>query len=97
MLGGRFWSDDSVGFWVEADGERIGVAVVDDLEDVTDGGSPVFDLRLVEARRGRGLGVPVLRALTELVFTRWPDVTRFEGHAARTTWRCGRRSGAPAG
>ena len=93
VLGRRFWSDDSVGIWVEADGERIGVAVVDDLEDVTDGGSPVFDLRFAEARRGRGLGVPVLRALTELVFTRWPDVTRFEGHtrednlAMRSTFR----------
>ena len=93
VLGGRFWSADSLGYWVEADGERIGVAVVDDVTDVTEGGSPVFDLCLGEARRGRGVGVPVLSALTDLVFTRWPAVTRFEGHtrednlAMRSTFR----------
>ena len=93
VLGGRFWSDDCQGFWVHADGVRIGIAVIDDLADVAQGGNPVFDLRLAEAHRGRGFGVPVLRALTELVFTRWPDVRRFEGHtrednvAMRATFR----------
>jgi hypothetical protein len=42
---GRFWSGDSVGWWVRADGERIGVAVIDDLEDVADGGNPIFEVR----------------------------------------------------
>jgi RimJ/RimL family protein N-acetyltransferase len=93
VVGGRLWSADSVGFWVEADGTHIGIAVIDDLTDVADGGNPVFDLRLAEAQRGRGLGVPVLRALTDLVFTRWPDVSRVEGHtrednaAMRATFR----------
>jgi RimJ/RimL family protein N-acetyltransferase len=72
VLGGRFWSDDSRGFWVDADGARIDIAVIDDLADVAHGGNPMFDVRLAEAHRGRGFGVPVLRALTELVFTRWP-------------------------
>jgi RimJ/RimL family protein N-acetyltransferase len=80
VLGGRFWSDDSLGVWVHADGACIGIAVIDDLADVAGGGNPVFDVRLAEAHRGRGFGVPVLRALTELVFARWPQVTRFEGH-----------------
>jgi hypothetical protein len=98
VLGGRFWSDDAVGFWVHAHGVRIGIAVIDDLDDVAIGGNPVSDLRLAQAHRGRGFGVPVLRALTDLVFTRWPTVRRFEGHTrARTTWRGARRSGAPAG
>ena len=93
MLDGRFWSDDSIGFWVEADGARVGVVVVDDVGDVADGGNPLFDLRLAEAHRGRGLGAPVLRGLTDLVFERWPDVQRFEGHtrddnlAMRATFR----------
>lgn len=91
--GGRFWSDDSVGFWVLADGERVGIAVLDDVEDVPGGGNPVFDLRLAEAHRGRGLGGPILRALTDLVFARWPQLHRFEGHtrednlAMRATFR----------
>ena len=93
VAGGRFWSDDSAGFWVEADGTRVGIAVVDDLEDIRSGGNPVFDLRLAETARGRGLGVPVLRALTDLVFARWRELTRFEGHtrednlAMRATFR----------
>jgi RimJ/RimL family protein N-acetyltransferase len=67
--------------------------VIDDLGDIPSGGNPVFDLRFAEAHRGRRLGVPVLRGLTELVFARWPDVSRFEGHtrednlAMRATFR----------
>jgi RimJ/RimL family protein N-acetyltransferase len=80
VRGGRFWSDDSIGFWVDADGRRVGVAVIDELEDVAGGGSPVFDLRLAEAHRGQGLGVPILRGFSDLVFARWPEITRFEGH-----------------
>ena len=91
--GGRFWYDDSTGFWIDADETRVGIAVVDDIEDIASGGSPVFDLRLAGTARGHGLGVPVLRALTDLVFARWPELTRFEGHtrednlAMRATFR----------
>jgi RimJ/RimL family protein N-acetyltransferase len=93
VLGGRFWSADRLGFWVDAGSDRVGIAVIEDLDDVANGGNPVFDLRLAEAHRGRGRGVPVLRGLTDLVFGRWPDVTRFEGHtrednlAMRSTFR----------
>jgi RimJ/RimL family protein N-acetyltransferase len=93
VRGGRFWSDDCVSFWVDADDARIGIAVLDDLIDVASGGNPVFDLRFAEAHRGWRLGVPVLRGLTELVFDRWPGLTRFEGHtrednlAMRATFR----------
>lgn len=92
IAGGRFWSDDSAGFWVIADDERIGIAVLDDLDDAADGGAPLFDLRLAEPFRSRGLGVPILRELTRLVFTLFPDLTRFEGQtredniAMRTTF-----------
>lgn len=93
VLGGRYWSADAVGLWVGADGERIGIAVIDDVTDVAHGGNPVFDLRLAEAHRGCRLGVPVLRGLTDLVFSRWPAIIRFEGHtrednlAMRATFR----------
>jgi RimJ/RimL family protein N-acetyltransferase len=79
VLAGRFWADGTAGVWAVVDGERVGIAVIDDLDDVAEGGNPVLDLRLAESHRGRGVGVLVLRALTELVFARWPDVTRFEG------------------
>jgi hypothetical protein len=42
---GRFWSDETVGFWINADEQRIGLAVVDGLTDIASGGNPVFDLR----------------------------------------------------
>ena len=93
VLGGRYWSGDSVCLWIDAADARIGIAVIDELADVGSGGNPVFDLRLAEAHRGRGFGVSVLTGLTELVFTRWPDVTRFEGQtrednlAMRATFR----------
>ncbi|KPN18856.1 GNAT family N-acetyltransferase [Arthrobacter sp. Edens01] len=72
---GRFWSDESIGFWIQDGPERIGLVVLDDLEEDT----PMFDLRLAEEFRGRGLGVPVLKALCALVFDRFPEIVRFEG------------------
>jgi RimJ/RimL family protein N-acetyltransferase len=76
---GRFWSDDHLGFWVEADSRRIGLVVLDDLSDIDGGGNPLFDLRLAEASRGSGLGTQVLRELTAMVFDRFPTISRFEG------------------
>lgn len=54
---------------------RIGFVRLEDLTDPT----PLFDLRLAERYRGRGLGVPALAAITTHVFTSMPAVTRFEG------------------
>ena len=72
---GRFWSKESVGYWILADAETVGIVVLDDLEDDT----PMFDLRLAEEFRGRGLGPQVLRGLCSLVFEKFPDPVRFEG------------------
>lgn len=72
---GDFWSDESQGYWIHYGSEDVGMAVLEDLEE----DSPVFDLRLAEGRRGQGLGVDVVRALCELVFTEMPEVVRFEG------------------
>lgn len=48
------------------------------LEDLTDP-TPLFDLRLTEAHRGKGLAAPILTALTAHVFSTLPEVDRFEG------------------
>ncbi|GGA00127.1 GNAT family N-acetyltransferase [Nesterenkonia alkaliphila] len=66
---------DHRGWWVWADQVRLGVVVLEDLTD----GAPLFDLRLADEHRGKGWGVPVLRALTSLVFETYPEVERFEG------------------
>ncbi len=73
---GRFWNPDTQGYWVVKDGKQIGMAALEDLQDE---GSPLFDLRLDEAHRGKGIGLVVLRALCDLVFTSMPNTMRFEG------------------
>ncbi|MER2133906.1 MAG: GNAT family protein [Arthrobacter sp.] len=72
---GRFWSEESIGFWIDNGPERIGLVVLDDLAEDT----PMFDLRLAEEFRGRGLGVVALKALCAMVFDRFPEIVRFEG------------------
>lgn len=79
VLAGRYWSEECVGHWVVVDGQRVGMAVLDDVGDIAGGGAPLFDLRLGEPFRGRGLGEPVLRALTAFVFESYPTLRRFEG------------------
>ncbi|MBF4618411.1 GNAT family N-acetyltransferase [Clavibacter sp. VKM Ac-2873] len=61
--------------WIDVAGSgRVGLVVLDDLEDP----GVLFDLRLAEAARGRGLGAPAVRALTDHVFRTYPHVTRVE-------------------
>ncbi|WP_404289524.1 GNAT family N-acetyltransferase [Glutamicibacter arilaitensis] len=73
---GRYWNEDTQGYWISENGRRIGMV---SLEDLQEDNSPMFDLRLSENQRGRGRGVKVLRALCDLVFETMPQVLRFEG------------------
>lgn len=73
---GRFWNPDTQGYWVTNDGDQVGMVA---LEDLHESDAPLFDLRLDESRRGKGLGPAVLRALCDLVFTSMPETMRFEG------------------
>lgn len=90
---GAFDGTGTQTFWLEhVDLGRIGLLRLEDLEDPT----PLLDLRLAEAFRGRGLGAEALRAATRHVFEHWPEVTRFEGQTRednlamrRTFLRCG--------
>lgn len=62
--------------WVRTDGaDTVGLLRVEDADDPT----PMLDLRLGEAHRGRGLGTAALRRACDLVFGTLPDVDRFEG------------------
>lgn len=76
MNSGHYWSESTRGFWVLNDGERIGMVA---LEDLDEDDAPLFDLRLGESERGKGLGVAIVRALSDLVFETMPNVLRFEG------------------
>jgi RimJ/RimL family protein N-acetyltransferase len=76
IAAGGFDGPEHEALWVEVDGSgHVGLVVLDDLEDP----GIMFDLRLAEAARGQGLGVHVLRALTDRVFRTYPNATRFEG------------------
>jgi len=73
---GNFTGPDHAAFWVDSRTEgRIGLVILEDLADH----APLFDLRLRESARGRGLGVSVVRALATLVFETFPRVSRLEG------------------
>ena len=72
---GGYADDDHAAFWIDVDGERVGTVILEDLSD----DAPLFDLRLAERHRGRGLAGPILRALTAFVFETYPEVDRFEG------------------
>ncbi len=73
---GRFHREESQGYWIDDDdGTRHGVVVLEDLQDET----VMFDLRLAEESRGRGLGTATLRAVSELAFSTLPGARRFEG------------------
>ncbi|WP_043599556.1 GNAT family N-acetyltransferase [Cellulomonas flavigena] len=90
---GAYRDEEHDTFWVEhTDHGRIGTLRLEDLSD----DAPLFDLRLDGRFRGRGLGVDVLRAATDLVFSTLPAVRRFEGQTRednvamrRTFLRCG--------
>lgn len=76
ILSGSFRDDDNDSFWIDhVDHGRIGFFRLEDLSE----DSPVFDLRLAEAFRGRGFGVEILLAAADHVFTSLPTVRRFEG------------------
>ena len=75
IVDGRFEADGVSTHWVYGDNQRLGVVILERM----DSECPTFDLRLVEKARGHGNGVPVLRALTDLVFTTRPNAHRFAG------------------
>lgn len=74
---GKYTGDANRAFWIYLadESEPIGLIGLEELDDPT----PIFDLRLRLAWRGKGLGKHILTWLTEYVFTQ-TDKHRFEGH-----------------
>jgi RimJ/RimL family protein N-acetyltransferase len=71
---GEYDSDSARTFWITRRGDRVGLVHLWDLADPT----PMFDLRVRAADRGRGIGTHALTWLTEYVFGNFPEVTRIE-------------------
>ncbi|MFD9287963.1 GNAT family N-acetyltransferase [Streptomyces sp. NPDC060030] len=72
---GRFEGEGNRSFWVVDGGVAVGLVRLMDLGDAT----PLFDLRLRAADRGRGIGSAVVAWLTRYLFEEFPDVRRIEG------------------
>lgn len=70
-------SDDVASFWIRDRDETIGLVRLLDLADLDDG-SPLFDLRIAESHRGRGVGQRAVEWLTGHLFTTYPALHRIE-------------------
>lgn len=68
---------DIVTFWMRDGGEIVGMIRILDLDDL-DVGSPLFDLRIAEQHRGRGLGRQAVRWLTDYLFGTYSALHRIE-------------------
>src|SRR5688572_11521247 len=74
-------------FWIEYQDEKIGLIKLFDLEDDI----PLFDLRIKEKYRGRGLGEVALKWLVKYVFNdldfqKMEGTTRHDNKAMRRTF-----------
>ncbi|MFG3343236.1 GNAT family N-acetyltransferase [Glycomyces sp. NPDC048151] len=76
---GYYENDEARTFWIFLESRRAGMVRLFDLGDDT----PLFDLRVSEACRGRGVGTQAVRWLTSYVFTELPGVGRIEGTTRR--------------
>jgi len=61
--------------WILVDGQQCGFVRAFDLDD----GTPLFDLRIASAYRGRGIGTAALGWLIAYLFDLLLDINRIEG------------------
>ena len=71
-------SESVESYWILDGGVAVGLVRLLDLDDIDLGGSPVFDLRIGEARRGRGIGTRTVNWLTRRLFVTHPTLHRIE-------------------
>lgn len=75
---GHYTGDGIKTFWIVVDGCREGVIRVWDLGQENDTETPLFDIRIRSASRGKGVGTCAVRHLVEWIFTAHPAKTRIE-------------------
>lgn len=76
LTNGAFDPPDNLAYWIELAGNRVGFLNFQELSE----GTPMIDLRLGEADRGRGLGSVALELGVAEIFKANPDVNRVEGN-----------------
>lgn len=70
--------NDRKSFWIHDENKIVGLVRIFDLDDIEDG-SPLFDLRIRNACRGKGGGTQAVRWLTDYLFQTWPTLERIAG------------------
>lgn len=74
---GHFFGSDARSFWIVQGGSSpLGIVRAFELSDTT----PLLDLRIADAARGRGVGTEVLRWVTSLLFQSFPETQRVGGY-----------------
>ncbi|GIG60542.1 hypothetical protein Lfu02_49140 [Longispora fulva] len=76
---GYYDNDEARTFWIVEGDDTVGLVRLMDLTDDT----PLFDLRIRAAYRGRGIGGLAVVWLTGYVFDEFPHVHRIEGTTRR--------------
>lgn len=71
-------TDDVDSQWILDGGRPVGLIRLLDLGDVDDGGSPLFDIRIAEPDRHRGIGSIAVAWLTDHLFGRYVGLHRIE-------------------
>ncbi len=79
ITGGDFHGATTRTFWALDGDERVALVRLEDVGD----GDPLFDLRVDEDHRGRGVGTAVVRWLTGYLFDELPDAGRTEAQTRR--------------
>lgn len=76
LANGNYNENGNQTFWIMDNHTKIGLIRIFDLED------PIclFDLRLKEKVRGKGIAKHVLNWLSTYVFNNYTHITRIEGH-----------------
>lgn len=78
IANGFYTGDEVRTFLITADGAVAGYIRLFDLGEPDSTETPLFDIRLKAAARGRGWGREAVRQLVDYVFTTWPAKNRFE-------------------
>lgn len=79
ITGGGFHDATTRTFWALEGAERVALVRLEDVGD----GDPLFDLRVDQDHRGRGIGTEAVRWLTRYLFDELPQAGRIEAQTRR--------------
>lgn len=79
LKNGYFTGSGKRTFWISDENKTIGVIRLFDLgDDKLDDETPLFDIKITNEYRSKGVGEKALLWLTDLVFSEYPNKNRFE-------------------